>query len=202
MSPLREPANLDGGYAPGNLSSSAVRPRRLRLTRRVNIRPEIPADQPRIYEIVTAAFEGQPYADGDEQDLVDNLRGAGALTISLVADLDGDIVGHIAFSPARASAPEQSWYALGPVAVRPDLQRRGIGAELIERGLELLVCRGADGCILTGDPGYYQRFGFALSAEHTPERESTSHFMTQSLSNAVPPPGPIQFHPTFYDPCD
>ncbi len=162
------------------------------------IRPESPADAAHIRNIIEAAFAGKPYADGDEQDLVDMLREVGALTLSLVAEVDGEIVGHIAFSPASPSTAGQSWFALGPVAVQPELQGTGIGTLLIERGLDLLTERKADGCILTGDPAYYQRFGFSLSPQHTPKREPEDYFMLKRLGASDLPEGPIHFHDAFY----
>ena len=162
------------------------------------IRAEAPGDAAPIHNIIEAAFAGKPYADGDEQDLVDVLREVGALTLSLVAEVDGEIVGHIGFSPASPTATGQTWFALGPVAVKPELQGTGIGTLLIEHGLDLLRERHADGCILTGDPAYYRRFGFSLSPKHSPESEPEAYFMVKRLGASDLPEGPIHFHDAFY----
>lgn len=92
------------------------------------------------------------------------MRAAKALTISLVAEVDGRIVGHIAFSPVTLSDGTPGWYGLGPVSVLPEFQRRGLGKALIREGLARLRALQARGCCLVGHPGYYRQFGF----ENTP----------------------------------
>ena len=87
-----------------------------------SIRAETAADQHAIRSVTEAAFRGRPYAGGDEQDVIDRLRAAGVLTLSLVAEIDGEIIGHIAFSPAELSDDSQPWFALGPVSVLPEHQ--------------------------------------------------------------------------------
>ena len=88
------------------------------------------------------------------------MRDADALTISLVAEAGGKVVGHIAFSPVAFSDGRPGWYGLGPISVLPELQKRGIGRSLMREGLSALRALGAEGCVLVGDPGYYERFGF------------------------------------------
>ena len=88
------------------------------------------------------------------------MRAANALTVSLVAEADGKVVGHIAFSPVTISDGSQNWYGLGPISVLPKFQKQGIGKSLIHEGLSLLKASGAKGCVLVGDPKYYERFGF------------------------------------------
>jgi len=100
------------------------------------IRPERDEDHVAIADVITAAFAGKPYADGDEAEVVERLRRAGALAVSLVAELDGALVGQVAFSPAQESSGAQGWYGLGPVAVSPEHQGAGIGSKLIRAGLE------------------------------------------------------------------
>lgn len=126
------------------------------------IRSETAADRGVIHDVNAAAFG----RDG-EADLVDALRAAGALVVSLVADVEGMIVGHVAFSPVRIErAPESSCFVgLAPVAVLPEYQRRGIGAELIRRGLAECAALRYCGAVVLGDPAYYGRFGFRPAAE-------------------------------------
>ena len=125
------------------------------------IRPERAGDQSAIHNVVAAAFAGLPHSDGSEPGVVDRLRADGDLTISLVAEDGGEVIGHVAFSPVAISDGSEGWFGLGPVAVAPERQREGIGAALIDRGLALLHERGAVGCVVLGDPAYYARFGFA-----------------------------------------
>jgi putative acetyltransferase len=102
----------------------------------------------------------------DEADLVDKLRAGEHVLISLVAELDGSIVGHIMFSRIWINTPQElvSAVALAPVAVLPEHQREGIGGLLVQRGLELLRGRGERIVIVVGHPTYYPRFGFSTDA--------------------------------------
>ena len=162
----------------------------------LKIRAEQPQDYASIHAVVDAAFDGMPYADGDEAELVSVLRDQSGLAISLVAIRDGELVGHIAFSPASAEDGSAPWFALGPVAVRPDLQGQGIGSDLINQGLALLIEQNATGCILTGNPNYYRRFGFELAPQNLPVGQPEDYFMVKRLSSHTPA-GPINFHPAF-----
>ena len=162
----------------------------------VEIRPEQPADRAAIAHVTELAFRDMPYSAGDEQDVIDRLRAADALVLSLVALVDEEVVGHIAFSPAH-SAGGGSWVALGPVSVVPGRQRQGIGSRLIERGLSLVRKQGARGCILVGDPGYYRRFGFELSPGNVPDGEPEEFFMLKRF-DGPPPAGRFRFHEAFY----
>ena len=160
------------------------------------IRPERPNDIEAIRQVVESAFHGMPYADGDEAGLVEKLRSQNALTVSLVAERDGTIVGQVAFSPARTSAADPGWYALGPVAVLPAHQGSGIGSALVRAGLQAIDDLGASGCILTGSPAYYARFGFAVAHESAPPGEPPEYFMVKLLRGELPA-GPIHFHEAF-----
>ena len=161
------------------------------------VRPERPADHAVIASVIKAAFTGMPYADGDEHELVDTLRREGALSVSLVAEVAGVVVGQITFSPATASDGSSDWFALGPLAVLPAHQRAGIGAALVHAGLRTIDELRANGCILTGNPAYYARFGFDLSPSNTPSGEPAEFFMVK-LFRGRTPAGPIYFHPAFH----
>lgn len=124
------------------------------------IRNEKKSDIEAISEITIAAFADCPYGDHTEQFIINALRAAGALAVSLVAQIEGKVVGHIAFSPVTISGRECGWYGLGPVSVLPEYQKQGIGKALVNEGLRLLEESGAKGCVLVGDPKYYERFGF------------------------------------------
>lgn len=128
------------------------------------IRAETPADAAAIHAVNFAAFGGTL-----EAELVDRLRVAGRLMISLVAeDHAGEttdvetVVGHIAFSPVTA-ADGSSGLGLAPLAVRPEQQHRGIGSSLVMRGLRLCRERPEGFVVVLGEPAYYGRFGFAAA---------------------------------------
>jgi putative acetyltransferase len=124
------------------------------------IRNENKSDIEAISEITKAAFETLSISNHTEQFIIKALRKANALTISLVAERETKVVGHIAFSPVLISDGSLDWYGLGPISVLPELQKHGIGKSLMREGLSLLRSLGAKGCVLVGDPGYYERFGF------------------------------------------
>ena len=122
------------------------------------IRPEKPADIAAIDEVVAAAFEQRA-----EADLVQRLRDNGDMVLSLVADDEGAIIGHVAFSrlwieQAGARSPGIS---LAPVSVLPDRQRKGVARALIGAGHLRLKTLGAKIVFVLGDPDYYRRFGFS-----------------------------------------
>lgn len=162
------------------------------------ITQERPANYDGIYRVTELAFTDRPYADGNEQDFINRLRDVGALTLSLVAFTNNALVGQATFSPASQSDGSAPWYALGPISVHPDHQSQGIGGALIKEGLGRLIERGALGCILTGDPKFYGRFGFELSPEHVPRAESQEYFQIKYLTE-FRPQGRFCFHEAFYE---
>jgi len=119
------------------------------------IRYARPADHATIAEVVEAAF-GRP----DEARLVERLRADGDALFELVSETDGRIDGHILFSRLFADRIEL-FAALAPVAVRPDVQRTGVGSALVRAGLGSAREFGAHGVLVLGHPAYYPRFGFA-----------------------------------------
>lgn len=126
----------------------------------MKVRTETLKDHSHIRRLIDAAFAVVEHSSGQEATIVEKLRSHDQLTISLVAEDDGIIVGHVAFSPVDISDGSTDWYGVGPVAVLPAYQGRGIGRMLIERGLEDLRVIGGQGCVVLGDPAYYRRFGF------------------------------------------
>ena len=165
----------------------------------ITIRKETADDYAQITEVIDQAFDGMPYAAGDESDVVPRLRAADALTLGLVAERDGQFVGHIAFSPVSAEDGSENWFALGPVAVYPQFQPQGIGGQLIVDGLERLKDLGASGCMLTGNPSYHQRFGFKFSPPYCTENVPAEYFMVKRLSEQALPGGRLNFHRAFYE---
>jgi putative acetyltransferase len=165
----------------------------------LRIRFESPSDTKSISQLIAAAFEGMPYADGDESELVEELRASNALTVSLVATLGEEVVGHIAFSPAKTADSASGWHGLGPLAVLPQYQRRGFGTALLRQGLEVLRSTGATGCVVVGEPNYYLRFGFHLAPSNAPETEPAEYFMAQVFQGTIST-GAIHFHEAFRHP--
>ncbi|HLY79658.1 MAG TPA: N-acetyltransferase [Caulobacteraceae bacterium] len=162
----------------------------------MQIRLERPEDATTIHALTDAAFKGMPFSDQTEARLVDALREAGALTLSLVATEGGDIVGHVAFSPVTINGERGDWFGLGPVSVWPDRQRIGIGQALIREGLQRLQSLGAGGCVLLGDPAYYRRFGFESDPDLYNAGAPPGAFQRLSL-NGSRPSGEARFHPAF-----
>src|SRR5579863_8571960 len=126
----------------------------------VEIRAETPADLSAIEAVTIAAFLNAPHTSHTEQFIVSSLREAGKLTLSLVADAQGTLVGHVALSPVSLSDGTPGWFGLGPISVLPEHQRGGVGSRLMREALRRLREQGAAGCVLLGDPKFYSRFGF------------------------------------------
>ncbi|MFM8819748.1 MAG: GNAT family N-acetyltransferase [Phenylobacterium sp.] len=162
----------------------------------IRIRPEEEQDHPAIHDLTRRAFAPMAFAAGDEQDLIDTLRRLGALSLSLVAELEGRVVGHVALSPVTHESGAEGWFGLGPISAEPALQRQGVGGALIAEARRWLSDQGARGCILTGDPGYYPRHGFLPAPEHAPEAEPAEFFMVLPLAGDIPA-GRFRFHPAF-----
>ncbi len=145
---------------------------------------------------MTAAFLGAEHASGTEGAIVDALRDSGALTISLVAESDDAIVGHVAFSPITIDGADIDWFGLGPVAVAPSHQRQSIGARLIEAGLARLREMGAQGCVVLGDPAYYARFGFVSDPALTYPGVPAEYFQRLVMTGPAPA-GTVAYHQGF-----
>ncbi|MGE0347911.1 GNAT family N-acetyltransferase [Hydrogenophaga sp.] len=124
------------------------------------IRFESPADVETIHALTAAAFQRAPHTSHTEHLIVDALRAREQLTISLVDEREGVIVGHVAVSPVSVSGVSNGWFGLGPVSVLPGHQGRGVGSGLVRAALAQLRAQGAAGCVVLGEPAYYARFGF------------------------------------------
>jgi putative acetyltransferase len=150
----------------------------------------------RATEVTVAAFKTMEISNQTEHFIISALRNANALTISLVAELDGRVIGHIAFSPVTISSGTQDWYGLGPVSVLPEYQRQGFGAALILEGLTRLKDIDARGCCLVGHPEYYRKFGFNNRPELMHEGVPPEVFFALSFDGHIPQ-GTITFHDAF-----
>jgi putative acetyltransferase len=166
----------------------------------IHIRDEQTADIERIAEITRAAFLANPHSSHTEHLTVANLRRAQALTHSLVAEVEGEIVGHVAFSEVEISDGSTGWFGLGPLTVKPGMQGKGVGSALVRAGLERLRQQGARGCVLLGDPAFYRRFGFANNQDLMLEEASQEYFLALVLAGAGAR-GVVTYHPAFYNGC-
>lgn len=160
------------------------------------IRPETASDYDAIRNILIAAFADHPYSHQTEHLIVEALRADDALTVALVAEVEGNVVGHIAFSPVKIGGMDCGWLALGPVAVSPDFQRRGIGKRLVEEGLEAIRSLGTHGCVLVGDPAYYNRFDFRHDPALTMEGVPPENLMCLPMVEQTPK-GCVSHRPAF-----
>jgi putative acetyltransferase len=166
------------------------------MSPKIVIRSETDADVSAITEVTVAAFKTLEISHHTEQFIIAALRAAKALTLSLVAEADGRVIGHIAFSPVTISDGTRNWYGLGPVSVLPEYQRRGIGSALIREGLSRLKALGAGGCCLVGHPEYYRRFGFENAPGLVCEGVPQDVFFALSIDGHVPQ-GTVEFHEAF-----
>jgi putative acetyltransferase len=164
------------------------------------LRKETVADIEAISEVTITAFKNHPISKQTEQFIINALRDADALTISLVAEIDGRIVGHIAFSPIIISDGTKDWYGLGPISVLPEYQKQGIGKSLINEGLSSLKEIGGKGCALVGDPNYYKRLGFRNFPELVHEGIPQEVFLVLPFNDKVPQ-GTVVFHEGFMANC-
>jgi len=162
----------------------------------MKIRKEKHTDIDEIAEVTVEAFKNHSISHQTEHFIINALRKAGKLTLSLVAEIKGQIVGHIAFSPIDISDGTTDWYGLGPISVLPNHQKQGIGKALVNEGLSLLKNRGAQGCALVGTPEYYGKFGFKNYPEMIYEGIPQKFFLALPF-NAQIPQGIVSFHEAF-----
>lgn len=145
----------------------------------IDIREESPRDWKAVYQVVSSSF-GQLA----EAELVNALRDAGDSVVSLVADEDGQIVGHVLLSRMEAPFPA---LALAPVSVIPARQRSGIGSALVKTAVNSARSKGWAAIFVLGDPNYYERFGFDReAAARFTSPYAGRHFMVLSLLQSLP----------------
>lgn len=155
------------------------------------IRLETAADHQAIYDLTQDAFAPMGFSDGSEPDIINQLRKDGDLTLSLVAEQD-DIIGHVAFSLAKISKAQGVWYGLGPISVRADKQKQGLGTKLARTGLDMLRKMGAAGCVLTGNPDVYGPMGFTNDHALTYSGLNPK-YISFIILNGTTPKGEINF---------
>ncbi|MBX2833118.1 MAG: N-acetyltransferase [Rhodospirillales bacterium] len=150
------------------------------------IREETAEDFAAINDLLASAFETAPHSQQTEHLIVDSLRKRGKLSLSLIAEEAGELVGCIAFSPVTIDGKACKWFGLGPVAVTPDRQGMGIGSELVQSGMRHLRADDARGCVVLGEPDYYGRFGFAPLPDLKLEGVADQYFMARPLVDEIP----------------
>ncbi|WP_260262085.1 GNAT family N-acetyltransferase [Vibrio intestinalis] len=167
----------------------------------MQIRQEKQSDVSTIEAVTYAAFENHPHhepgAKPTEHLMINKLRDSNALTLSLVAEDETGIVGHIAFSAVEVNGETCHWYGLGPVSVLPERQGEGIGGALIRQGIEHIQLIGGKGVVLLGEPEYYQRFGFKPHPQLTLQGVPAEYFLSYSLVDEPLPTGAVVYHSAF-----
>jgi putative acetyltransferase len=145
------------------------------------IQKEKPEHYQAVHEILLTCFEREA-----EANLVNALRDNGKAILSLVALNDEEVIGHVMFTPVNTSPPSESeGLGLAPLAVKPQYQKHGTGAKLVEEGLRLCAELGYDYVVMLGNPKYYQRFGFMKASNFDMQNEYgvDDPFMLIKLSN-------------------
>jgi putative acetyltransferase len=163
---------------------------------KIEIASETAADIAAIQAVTVSAFLHAQHTSHTEQFIVDALRKAGQLTVSLVAKTDSSTVGHVAISPVSISDGATGWYGLGPISVAPEYQRRGIGSRLMREALRVLRERGVSGCVLLGEPRYYNRFGFQVDSNLSLPGVPPEYFQALSFGTSHPR-GVVSYHAAF-----
>lgn len=165
----------------------------------IRVRPESAADHRGVDQVNRQAF-----GHADEADLVEQLRRDADPHVSLVAEEEGTVVGHIFFSPVEIDSPARPISAMGlaPMAVLPKRQRQGIGVTLVREGLAACRRRGVDAVVVLGHAQYYPRFGFRPAAEFglrceydVPEEAFMAIELTEGALQNVD--GQVTYHPAF-----
>ncbi|KAF9384797.1 hypothetical protein CPB97_005376 [Podila verticillata] len=170
------------------------------MTSNLTIRNEQPADINTIAQLTESAFKSQTYSSQTEQYIVNALRRADQLTISLVAVAGDTIVGHVAISPVTISSGATGWYGLGPISVSPDHQGQGVGSKLMQASLAELQRLGGVGCMVLGNPAYYGRFGFKAHPGLVLSGVPPEYFQALSFVGEMPS-GTVRYHEAFDATC-
>ena len=162
----------------------------------VEIRSETSADMQKIEVVTTSAFLNARHTSHSEQYIVNALRRAGKLAVSLVAEMDGTLIGHVAISPVAISDGTSDWFGLGPISVLPQHQRRGVGSLLVHEALRILRERGACGCVVLGEPEHYGKFGFQADPHLVLPGVPPEYFQAISFYSSKPR-GTVTYHEAF-----
>lgn len=176
---------------------------KLRHHVRMLIRRECPDDVDAIRTVTSRAFDGMPYSSGSEAPLVDALRADRGWipALSLVAEVDRAVVGHVVCS--RATVSGRPALGLGPLSVDPAWQRRGVGSALMHTVLGAADALGEPVVVLLGNPAYYHRFGFRPASDYgidPPVAQWAASFQARTLSTyRAQLRGPFEYAAPFQD---
>jgi putative acetyltransferase len=166
------------------------------LAVKIEIRNEASADVAAIEAVTISAFLNAPHTSHTEHFIVNALRKAGELTLSLVAEAEGTVIGHVAVSPVSISDGTPGWFGLGPISVMPEHQNRCAGSRLMREALRILREQGAAGCVLLGEPKFYSRFGFLANPNLILPDVPSEYFQALSFGSSVPR-GVVSYHGAF-----
>lgn len=167
----------------------------------MHIRQETPADYPVVYTLIKDAFASAEHCDGNEQDLAAALRQSTSFVpeLSLVAEADGRIVGHILFTKIRIGTSTQ--LALVPLSVLPAFQGQGVGSALVRRGHQIARDLGYSYSVVLGSETYYPRFGYRPAGAFgiaAPFAAPPENFMAVRLREDAPAVhGVVRYDPAF-----
>ncbi len=167
----------------------------------MNIRQENTKDYNEVYNLIKSAFKNAEHSDGNEQDLVCSLRTSKNFIpeLSLVANIENKIAGHIMFTKAKVD--NENILVLAPLSVLPEFQNRGIGSALINEGHKIACKLGYGYCVVLGSEKYYPRFGYVVSGNlgiQAPPGVPVKNFMAvKLLKNAKPVNGYVKFAKEF-----
>jgi len=162
----------------------------------MRIRPEVASDAGAIEAVTVAAFKHVAHSGHTEQFIIRELRRSGVLSVSLVAEDNGAVVGHVAVSPVVVSDGATGWYGPGPISVAPAHQGRGVGTRVMEHALAALRALAANGCVVLGEPGYYSRFGFTAQPSMVLPGVPPAYFQATSFNGSLPS-GEVSYHAAF-----
>ena len=165
------------------------------IPKAVNVfRLEEPADAPQVRDLLEASFPGF-----GEADLVENLRRDGDMVLSLVAEDDGVVVGHVGFSRLTVEGGDGPFraVALAPLAVYPEYQQQGVATRLIRDGHACLAAIGETLSVVVGEPDYYQRFGYSNRRVAQFESDYQSPYLMAISFGEAPTSGILRFPKAF-----
>ncbi|MBX2877568.1 MAG: N-acetyltransferase [Saprospiraceae bacterium] len=156
---------------------------------KIKLRQETPDDYSAVFKLIEAAFKDHPYGDHTEHFLVDRLRQSNAFIpeLSIVADLDGEVVGHILLTKVKIKNENSTFAALSlaPVSVKPSYQKQGIGGQLIREAHRVARSLGHQAVILLGHAKYYPKFGYEKTSKydiHLPFEAAEENCMVIALA--------------------
>lgn len=162
----------------------------------MQIRHETPNDTDTIHDLTEQAFAPMAFSDGSEPAIIRALRKDGDLTLSLVAVENDEIIGHVAFSPVTINGTHNDWFGLGPISIRADRQKQGVGTAIVHEGLKTLKKQNANGCALIGNPAVYTPMGFASNGL-LHYQDLDPKIVQYVLFSGAPPQGILKFASAF-----